>query len=76
MTPDLDYAIAADRIGHSLAAKRSSAIGYLRGRGKYLGDPGTAWSPTRAVETDIAETMERARQADMLVAIEQARAPA
>ena len=76
MSPDLDHATSADRLGTSLDAKRARAVGYLRARGKYLLDPGTQWRPTPAVDTDVSATMARALQADMLVMLSPENLPA
>jgi hypothetical protein len=61
MNPCIDYITSADRLGISLAAKRSSAIGYLRSVGKYIVDEGCAFKPTSAAKTDVRKTFARAR---------------
>jgi hypothetical protein len=53
----LDHATPADRLLTSLSAKRSSAIAYLRARGKYLPDQSCTWRPTPSRATDIARTV-------------------
>jgi hypothetical protein len=57
MTPCLDHATPADRLGTSLACKRASAIAYLRSRGKYIADQDCNWRPTPAKATDVQRTM-------------------
>lgn len=57
MTPDLDYATAADRLGTSLDAKRARAVGYLRSRGKYIVDADCNWRPTKPEATDVQRTI-------------------
>lgn len=37
--------------------KLESAIAYLRGRGKYVLDEGCKFIPTKAVQTDVRETI-------------------
>jgi hypothetical protein len=56
----IDYITPADRLGTSLAAKRTSAIAYLRARGKYLLDEDCNWTPTCAKATDIRQTIREA----------------
>jgi hypothetical protein len=56
----IDYCTPADRLGTSLAAKRFSAIAYLRARGKYLLDENCNWRPTCAKATDIRQTIREA----------------
>jgi hypothetical protein len=52
-----DYATPADRLGTSLAAKRSAAIAYLRSRGKYIVDADCNWRPTKPEATDVQRTI-------------------
>jgi hypothetical protein len=56
----VDYMTPADRLGTSLAAKRSAAIAYLRGRGKYIADIGCNFVPTNAANTDVRLTFDNA----------------
>ncbi|MFO0453071.1 MAG: hypothetical protein ACK52I_31165 [Pseudomonadota bacterium] len=53
----IDYISASDRLGTSLAAKRSAAIAYLRSRGKYIVDADCNWRPTSAAATDVQRTI-------------------
>jgi len=52
-----DHYTRSDRLGTSLAAKRASAIAYLRSRGKYIIDLDCNWRPTPAKATDIRKTI-------------------
>lgn len=61
MSPDLDYATPADRLGTSLDAKRARAVGYLRSRGKYIVDADCNFVPTNAANTDVGRTMDHYR---------------
>jgi len=42
--------------------KLEAAIAYLRGRKKYILDPGCKFVPTKPVQTDVAETIRKYRQ--------------
>jgi len=42
--------------------KLEAAIAYLRGRNKYILDPGCTFVPTKPVQTDVAETIRKYRQ--------------
>ena len=42
--------------------KLEAAITYLRGRKKYILDPGCKFIPTNAAQTDVAETIRKYRQ--------------
>lgn len=42
--------------------KLEAAIAYLRGRKKYILDPGCKFVPTSAAHTDVAETIRKYRQ--------------
>ena len=42
--------------------KLEAAIAYLRGRKKYILDPGCTFVPTKPVQTDVAETIRKYRQ--------------
>ena len=41
--------------------KLNEAIAYLRSRKKYIVDPGCKFVPTKAVQTDVAETIRKYR---------------
>jgi hypothetical protein len=57
MSPCLDHATPADRLGTSLEAKRAAAIRYLRSRGKYIVDADCNWRPTKPEATDVQQTI-------------------
>jgi hypothetical protein len=40
----------------------NDAVAYLRGRNKYILDPGCKFIPTNAAHTDVAETVRKYRQ--------------
>jgi hypothetical protein len=61
MNPCIDYITSADRLGTSLAAKRASAVGYLRSVGKYITDEHCTFRPTSAATTDVRKTIAKAR---------------
>jgi hypothetical protein len=61
MTPCLDHATRADRLGTSLEAKRAAAIAYLRSRGKYVFDRDCEFKPTRSTHTDVRRTFVQAQ---------------
>lgn len=42
--------------------KLEDAKAYLRSRKKYIVDPGCKFVPTKAVQTDVAETIRKYRQ--------------
>jgi len=42
--------------------KLDEAVTYLRGRNKYILDPGCKFIPTNAAQTDVAETIRKYRQ--------------
>jgi len=56
----IDHMTPADRLGTSIEAKRAAAVAYLRSRGKYIVDPGCAWTPTNAANTDVRRTIVQA----------------
>jgi hypothetical protein len=72
MNPCIDYITSSDRLGTSLAAKRSSAIGYLRSQNKYIVDQGCAFKPTSAAKTDVRKTFARARLRNKSCGLQQA----
>lgn len=45
----------------SYEEKLEAAIAYLRGRKKYIIDPGCKFVPTKPVMTDVAETVAKYR---------------